>query len=270
MKRPWSLALFALALAVFTLSLSPRSARAADDEPAKLAALGKALRYTLKTTAPASSIDTGGAAILVRAPLPAVRKIITSYNSYKTFLRPFDQSRVLSKRKGTSEVYLQVPILNGAAHIWTVADMSPPTKEGDDEVIVGRYKRGNVADFRAKWRLRAVDGGNTILKLELLVDPKLPFPPSVVTAQLVRAAEKGVTAVRDRAQAATPAGTRAAAPPPTAAHATAGKPALAPAGAAAAQASETNTAAPPTSTPVPALPSASEDEARRQKDVARR
>ncbi|MGK4005719.1 SRPBCC family protein [Sorangium sp. So ce1036] len=208
MKKPWTLSLIAFSLAVLALSLSPRPARAADAESEKLAALGKALRYTLKTTGPASAIDTGGAAILVKAPLPAVRKIVTAYGSYKSFLRPFDQSRVLAKRKGRSEVYLQVPILHGAARIWTVADMSPPTRDGADEVISGRFKRGNVADFRARWRLRAVDEHHTILKLELLVDPKLPFPPSAVTAQLVRAAEKAVTAVRDRAQAAAPARAR--------------------------------------------------------------
>ncbi|KYG02095.1 hypothetical protein BE18_48010, partial [Sorangium cellulosum] len=184
MKKWWSLSLIAFSLAVLALSLSPRAARAADAESEKLASLGKALRYTLKTTGPASTIDTGGAAILIKAPLPAVRKIVTSYGSYKSFITSFDQSRVLAKRKGTSEVYLQVPILNGAAHIWTVADMSPPTKDGADEVISGRHKRGNVADFRARWRLRAVDEHHTILKLELFVDPKLPFPPSAVTTQL--------------------------------------------------------------------------------------
>ncbi|KYF64841.1 hypothetical protein BE04_13595, partial [Sorangium cellulosum] len=181
MKKWWSLSLIAFSLAVLALSLSPRAARAADAESEKLASLGKALRYTLKTTAPASTIDTGGAAILIKAPLPTVRKIVTAYGSYKSFITSFDQSRVLAKRKGTSEVYLQVPILNGAAHIWTVADMSPPTKDGADEVISGRHKRGNVADFRARWRLRAVDEHHTILKLELFVDPKLPFPPSAVT-----------------------------------------------------------------------------------------
>ncbi|WP_437281751.1 hypothetical protein WME90_14720 [Sorangium sp. So ce375] len=209
MKKLWSLSLIAFSLAVLALSLSPRAARAADAESEKLASLGKALRYTLKTTGPAAAIDTGGAAILVKAPLTTVRKIVTSYGSYKTFIGPFDQSRVLAKRKGTSEVYLQVPILNGAAHIWTVADMSPPTKDGADEVISGRHKRGNVADFRARWRLRAVDEHHTILKLELFVAPTLPFPPSVVTTQLVKAADKAVTAVRNRAQSEAPPGARA-------------------------------------------------------------
>ncbi|WP_437338112.1 SRPBCC family protein [Sorangium sp. So ce394] len=282
MKKWWSLSLIAFSLAVLALSLSPRAARAADAESEKLASLGKALRYTLKTTGPASTIDTGGAAILIKAPLPAVRKIVTSYGSYKSFITSFDQSRVLAKRKGTSEVYLQVPILNGAAHIWTVADMSPPTKDGADEVISGRHKRGNVADFRARWRLRAVDEHHTILKLELFVDPKLPFPPSAVTTQLARAADKAVTAVRNRAQAEAPASaqpsTTAAAdpgaPPSAAPTATASSaPATASGSAApAAQASEqgrTN-AAPAPSEVASEMPPAEDDSVRRHKDMARR
>jgi ribosome-associated toxin RatA of RatAB toxin-antitoxin module len=202
MKKLWSLVVLSLALAVL---LSPRSARAADEEAANLAAQGKALRYTKKTTSPASPIDTGAAAILVNAPIATVRKIVTAYGTYQKFLSPFDQSRVLAKRKGVSEVYLQVPILHGAVRIWTVAEMSPPAKDGAGEVITGRFKRGNVSDFRANWRLRAVDGDHTILKLELLVDPKMPFPASLVTTHLVKAADKAVTAVRDRAQAGSPA-----------------------------------------------------------------
>ncbi|WP_437736997.1 SRPBCC family protein [Sorangium sp. So ce1335] len=278
MKKWWSLSLIALSLAVLALSYSPRPAWAADAESEKLASLGRALRYTLKTTGPASAIDTGGAAILVKAPLPAVRKLVTSYGNYKTFISSFDQSRVLSKRKGTSEVYLQVPILNGAAHIWTVADMSPPAKDGSDEVISGRFKRGNVADFRARWRLRAVDEHHTILKLEIFVAPKLPFPPSVVTTQLVRAADRAVTAVRDRAEGKPPAGARSTtastAAPGGSAQVAASASATAPSGSAPAGQSggqDSRAAAPaPSPASMSNLPPAEDASVHRAKDVARR
>jgi hypothetical protein len=38
------------------------------------------------------------------------------------------------------------------------------------------------------------------VKLELLVDPKLPLPGSAVTPELQYAADKAVTAVRDKAE----------------------------------------------------------------------
>jgi ribosome-associated toxin RatA of RatAB toxin-antitoxin module len=197
MKKVWSLALLSLALFA-----SPRVGRAEDDEAASLAKRGKALRYTLKTTDPASPIDTGAAAILVKAPIAQVRKIVTDYRHYDEFIKPFEQSRVLSRRKGVSEVYFEVPVAHGSARIWVVAHIDAPTKEKDGvgEKIVARYSRGNVDDFRAVWRLRAVDDSNTIVKLELLVDPKLPIPGSAVTPELQYAADKAVTAVRDRAE----------------------------------------------------------------------
>jgi ribosome-associated toxin RatA of RatAB toxin-antitoxin module len=195
MKKAWSFALLSLSL----LAL-PSIGHAEDDEAAALQKKGTALRYTVKTTSPANAIDTGAAAILINAPIADVRKIVTDYKRYDQFIRPFQQSRVLSRRKGVSEVYFEVPVARGAAKIWVVTHIDPPAKDGVGEKIVARYSRGNVDDFRAIWRLRAVDDSHTIVKLELLVDPKLPIPGSAVTPELQYAADKAVTAVRERAQ----------------------------------------------------------------------
>jgi len=199
MKKLWSTLL--ASVAALAILIAPDAARA-DEESDRLAALGKAQTYTVKTTGPASPIDMGGAAILVNAPLAEVRKVVTKYGDYQKFLKPFDQSKVLSKRKGVSEVYLQVPILHGAARIWVVTELSAPTKRGNEEVISGRMKRGNVDDFRAVWRMRAVDAEHTVLKLELLVDPSLPFGASIVTKHLTSSAEKGIRGVKQRAEEA--------------------------------------------------------------------
>ncbi|EYF08365.1 SRPBCC family protein [Chondromyces apiculatus] len=196
LRTAWLASLMALALL-----LGAGTARA-DDESERLAALGKAHTYTVKTTAPMSPIETGGAAILVDAPIEDVRKVVTNYGAYQKFLKPFDQSRVLSKRKGVSEVYLQVPVLHGAANIWAITEIAAPVKRGNEEVIVGKLKKGNVDDFRAVWRLRSAGPDKTVLKLELLVDPALPFGASLVTKALVHSAAKGVGGVKKRAEEA--------------------------------------------------------------------
>jgi hypothetical protein len=213
MKTIWTALLLSIAAIAILLAAGPARA---DEEADRLAALGRPHTYTLKTTSPASPIDTGGAAILVHAPIEDVRKIVTNYGSYQKFLKPFDQSKVLAKRKGVSEVYLQVPILHGAARIWAVAEMPPPAKRGAEEVIAGRMKKGNISDFRPVWRMRAIDDQRTVLKLELLVDPSLPFGASLITKHLVLSAAKGVKGVKARAEQAyakrRPASQRAAAP----------------------------------------------------------
>ena len=60
--------------------------------------------------------------------------------------------------------------------------------------------QGNVDDLQAVWHLYPVDDGHTVLKLELLIVPKLPVPGSVVTGELEYAADKAVSASRDRAE----------------------------------------------------------------------
>lgn len=200
MKKLWSTALVSLALLAFA---GTGHASGKDEEASALEKRGKALRYALKTTSPANPIDTGAAAILVNAPIAEVRKIVTDYRKYDQIIKPFDKSRVLSRRKGVSEVYFEVPVAHGAVKIWVVAHVDAPAKDGVGEKIVARYSRGNVDDFRAVWRLRAVDDTHTIVKLELLVDPKLPLPGSAVTPELQYAADKAVTAVRDKAESRT-------------------------------------------------------------------
>jgi hypothetical protein len=191
---------FALLTTLTTLGAVPQTASAADDEATRLEAAGKASRYTTKTTEPSNSIDTGGAAIYVKAPIEDVRRIITDFRHYEKVIKPFKQSKLLSRSKGVSEVYLEVPILHGAATVWVVALVGPPEKNGNEERYIAKMQRGNVDDFRAVWKLRAVDAEHTIVKLEILVDPKLPAPAALVTPELCTAADKAVTGVREQAE----------------------------------------------------------------------
>lgn len=173
---------------------------AGEDEATTLARLGKAQRYSIATTAPANPIETGGAAILIHAPIDTVRPIITGYGRYKQYIPTFEQSRLIGKKDGESEVYFDVPVLNGAAHVWAVVRMAKPKSTPEGEIITGRLVKGNVEDFRTVWRLRKVDDKTTIVKLELLVDPEIPLPASFVTHHLQEAAAKGVTAIRKEAE----------------------------------------------------------------------
>lgn len=194
----------ALAFLSSTLLGLPGIARAEDEEAARLEAKGEAVRYSLKTTDPVSRVDTGGAAILVHAPIAAVRKVVTRYDSYAKLIKPFDQSRVLSRKGNVSEVYLKVPVAHGAANVWAVTQMTGPIPDGAGEKIVGQYtNKGNVDDFRATWRMRAIDAERTIVKLEILVEPRLPLPASMITPELKYAADKGVTAVKEAAEKST-------------------------------------------------------------------
>ncbi len=187
-------------VATLTVLFALPTAHAGDDEATRLERRGRAERYTKPTTNPKNSIDTGGAAIFVHAPIDVVRRIVTDFKNYEKVIKPFKQSKLLSRNKGVSEVYLEVPILHGAATVWIVALIDQPVVKGNEEIITARMLRGNVDDFRAVWRLRAVDSEHTIVKLELLVDPKIPAPASLITPELCTASEGAVTGVRKQAE----------------------------------------------------------------------
>lgn len=193
---------FTAAVLSFSLALSPLVAFAdsTDTEAQRLEASKKAERYSVAI--PGASIKAGGAAIYVSAPMSVVRKVVTDYAHYGDFMPRFQQSRVIAKKAGQTDVYLQVPILNGAATVWATTRFAAPVAEGTNgERIEGKMIDGNVSDLRAIWHLRQIDESHTVLKLELLIVPKLPLPGGAVTQELEYASDQGVTSAKARAEA---------------------------------------------------------------------
>ncbi|HKQ70967.1 MAG TPA: hypothetical protein VJT73_16590 [Polyangiaceae bacterium] len=171
-----------------------------SDEANRLLQSRNSEGYTVAV--PGVSVPAGGAMIAVDAPLPVVRQIVTDYAHYQDFVPGFQKSRIVGNGDRGTDVYLQAPILHGSANLWAVARFSPPVPDGPGERIEGRKAgQGNVDDFRATWRLYAVDDSHTILKIEVLMVPSLlPLPTSVVTPHLVSSSAAAVRACRDRAE----------------------------------------------------------------------
>ncbi len=174
----------------------------AGAEPSKDAAAlmksRKAKRYAVKT--PHSRISAGAAKVHVAAPASVVRTVVTDFKNYEDFMPRFDKSRVVGKKGDTTDVYLQVPILKGAAKVWAVVRFEKPATEDGEEVIRGSMVKGNVERLDAVWRIKRIDDENTQLDLEMLIVPKLPVPGSLITDEVKYAAAKAVIGSRDRAE----------------------------------------------------------------------
>jgi len=159
----------------------------------------KAEQYTLK--APGSRIETGAARVHVKAPLEATKSTVIDYARYGAMIETFDQAKVVGKQGSQTDVYLRVPILNGAARIWAVMRFDPPRKVSEDEyVVAAKMVKGNVDRFEATYRIRRIDAANTQLNLEMLIVPRLPVPGSVVTSWVARASDRAVRRLRDGAE----------------------------------------------------------------------
>ena len=149
---------------------------------------------------PGASIKAGCARIHVRAPVPAVRKVVTDFRHYEKFIKKFDKARVVGREGDKTDVYLEVPILKGAAKIWAVLRFDPPKQVNGEEVIEAKMLKGNVDRMDARWRIKKIDEENSQLDLEMLIVPKLPVPGKLVTGEVAYASDVSVTGARDHTE----------------------------------------------------------------------
>lgn len=186
--------LAAMGLAV----LAPRASAAPDAEAKRLMKLRDSERYEVLTKH--SSTKAGCARVHIAAPEKTVEKVIKDFRHYEDFIKRFDKSKVVGRDGDKTDVYLQVPILKGAAKIWAVVRFEPIKSVGNEKILEGHMVKGNVKRLDAKWRLKKIDDDDTQLNLELLIVPKLPVPGSVVTGEVAYAADTAVVGSRDRAE----------------------------------------------------------------------
>jgi ribosome-associated toxin RatA of RatAB toxin-antitoxin module len=148
------------------------------------------VRYSVRT--PNSGIEAGAARIRVHAPSSAVVNVVTDYSHWDQFISRFEKVRVVARSANTVDVYMQVPILKGAAKIWAVVRFSAPRELGTERVIEGHMVKGNVDRLDAKWRVIQLDAQTSELHLQMLIVPKLPVPGSLVTGEVAYAADKAI------------------------------------------------------------------------------
>lgn len=192
------------ALLLFTYS---EAAPAADSKPTTETPEPKATttktidRTVARTTSvptPGSDIETAESVIVIRAPMSQVRRVLQRYQRYKQILPRIDQSRIVGKKKGHTDLYMRAPILHGLAHMWMVTRFAPPKRWGyRGEKIATKYVDGNVRNWKGSWIMYPCGPNRTVLRLQLYLELSIFVPSSIVSKWLRWAATKGVTAVRD-------------------------------------------------------------------------
>src|SRR5262245_37810851 len=89
---------------------------------------------------PGFSIRAGGGMTVVNAPIASVRQTVTDFGHYADFMPRFQKSKIVGKSGQSTDVYLQVAILHGAASVWAVTRFGPPAPEGAGERIEGKLE----------------------------------------------------------------------------------------------------------------------------------
>jgi ribosome-associated toxin RatA of RatAB toxin-antitoxin module len=157
-------------------------------------------RFDVKT--PYSDTNAGAARGNVDAPEDVVRAVVLDYKNYASFISRFEKSRIVGRSGDKTDVYLQVPILKGAAKVWAIVRFEPVKQVDGSEVVEGHMVngKGNVKRLDATWRLKKLDDTTTQVVLELLIVPDMPVPDSLVVPEVRFAAAKAVEGSRDEAE----------------------------------------------------------------------
>ena len=176
---------------MISVGSGPCVSAASDSSP-------KAQRFSVRTQY--SSIQAGAARIDVAADPQLVTEIIGDFGNYAHMTDKFDKSRIIGRSGNNTDVYLQVPILKGAAMIWAVVRFEPVRRTNNEQIVTGHMVKGNVQRLDATWKVTSRGGRQARVELELLIVPKFPVPGSLVTSETAYAADKAVTGVRNRAE----------------------------------------------------------------------
>lgn len=180
-----------LALGAMTAALTPAGDAHADGSKSR-----KVERYEVA----GKGARAGAAKAVVEAPREVVRSVVTDYNRYTDFITRFRSAKIVGKSGDKTDVYLQVPIMNGTVKIWAVVRFDPPKQVGNDLVITSKMLKGNVKRLDANWRIKELDQHRSELALELTIVPDIPIPDSLVMPEVRYAAAKAVGGSRDEAE----------------------------------------------------------------------
>jgi hypothetical protein len=178
---------------------APLAATEVDPDLARLAD-GRSTRSNVRL--PGLTDRYGHAEVLVAAPLAHVRKMVLDFGHYRELTNgKFHVSRVIGREPRGTDVYFQIPVMDGLITLWQVFRFQElkPLAPGW-AMVEGWYVKGNIGRGNVAWTLHAVDDAHTIVKFDLLVVPNVPLPQSLLDDGLRNAAGEAVDSIRDRAQ----------------------------------------------------------------------
>jgi hypothetical protein len=198
-----ALGLAASLVALGTLAVSsPVHADALDADATRIASAGHALKWNW--VPPGRSARYGHAETLIHAPLATVRRLVLDFGHYRELADSITSSRVVGHAPdGSTDVYIQMGVMNNTLKFWNVTRFAPLHVDTDGtEILDGQmiHGKGNIDDSATVWTMHAAGPEWTVLKFDVLLNPGLPAPQSIVDEQLRDSAMDAVNSIHRRAQ----------------------------------------------------------------------
>jgi hypothetical protein len=204
----------ALLVSGCTLQRSPAMSRRSADEPVlagKTGALVAAAKPAVEPADepvvgsepyPGSDIVRAHASVEVRVPPARVRAVLFDCPSYPTFLASYHACTDLGPLPaGEGRTWLMdFEELGGMIKLKVKVAIARVPAEDGVEIWDGRLVEGNIRSFSSRWKLEPTPRGFTRLTLESHLDPKLPFPASLINGGSVDGIRDAILAIKRRAE----------------------------------------------------------------------
>jgi ribosome-associated toxin RatA of RatAB toxin-antitoxin module len=177
-------------------TVSPPAAAPTDAAPAPSAPTLEVEQVPV----PGTTIQAGRVTAEVQAPFEVVAAVLTDFAHYHEFLPQVDQSRVVQRRRGQVDLYLQARLRNSTSVLWSLARFTVRRTPGS-LVIEGGAVQGNLSRLEVRFEATAVPGSpRTRVVMQLLGIPTFPLPEGLLSSQQSRWAVRGMEALRARAE----------------------------------------------------------------------
>jgi ribosome-associated toxin RatA of RatAB toxin-antitoxin module len=148
-----------------------------------------------------SELVRGRSTTQVAASLEKTREAVLDFAHYADFMPHYRNAKVLGRTEtGARDVYMEVEALFGAVSFWAEVEMPKAQIIDGVETWETHFRKGNVKDFKAIWRLKKIDATTTELSLEVFLHPSLPLPVKLVNDENLKGSSSGVAAMRGRAE----------------------------------------------------------------------
>jgi ribosome-associated toxin RatA of RatAB toxin-antitoxin module len=146
---------------------------------------------------PGLSVRRGRSDTIIDAPLEVVGRAVTDFAHYDSFMPHVREVRVVHRNHADTDVYMQVPLRGSLGVVWALVRVTVRRSPGRLE-LVGHAIDGNMERFESTTVLERLPGptSRTRMQFTLLALPRLPFPSSVFTREMVDAARTVATNLR--------------------------------------------------------------------------
>ncbi len=170
---------------------------AGDAQVVRLLAAKGTLKWNHGTTA-----RYGHAEALVESSAPELARAAADYSHYKDIHPKFSTARVVAKGGGKTDVYMKYPVKIGPVKIelHEVMRFDPIRVDGLNHVIEAVGIQGDMTRGHTKITIKPVDATHSVLAVDVLLDPKIPAPQSLIDEELRDGAGDFVNGLKDRTQ----------------------------------------------------------------------